>query len=210
MEKSATQGRRVDGRHLRSLRTRQLIIEAYLALLRESPKAPTAAQIAKRAGCSTRSIFERFTDLLALSTAAADYVFAQAQALPVVRDPDADRLTRVKSHVETRAQICEQWLPMWRALIHNQNESEILRVRIGLVYDMIGERLKLMYGPELSTVSTSEQKQLLIALESLTDFESWGRMRERHGLSVEAACAVWINVIDRMLPPTPKASIARP
>ena len=96
---------------------------------------------------------------------------------------------------------------MWRALVHNQNESEILKVRIQFVYDMIRERLRLMYGPELSTVSTLEQKQLLIALESLTDFESWGRMRERHGLSVEAACAVWINVIDRMLPATPKASI---
>jgi AcrR family transcriptional regulator len=196
----------MDGRLLRSVRTRQLIIDAYLALLRESPQAPTAAQIAKRAGCSTRSVFERFADLLTLSTAAADYIFTQAQALPFVRDPDADRLTRVKSHVETRAVICEQWLPMWRALVHNQNESEILRARIGFVYDMIGERLKLMFGPELSAVSAAEQKQLLIALESLTDFESWGRMRERHGLSVEAACAVWINVIDRMMPPTPKAS----
>lgn len=28
-------------------------------------------------------------------------------------------------------------------------------------------------------------------------------MRERHGLSVEAACEVWAMAIDRMLPPTP-------
>jgi len=30
-------------------------------------------------------------------------------------------------------------------------------------------------------------------------------MRERHGLSVEAAREVWINAIDRLLPPTPWA-----
>ncbi|NQW53461.1 MAG: TetR/AcrR family transcriptional regulator, partial [Rhodospirillales bacterium] len=67
----------MDGRTLRSERTRQLIIEAYLALLRESPEIPTAAQIAMRAGYSVRSVFERFDDLLALSFAAADYTFAE-------------------------------------------------------------------------------------------------------------------------------------
>ena len=52
---------RIDGRRLRSERTKQLIIEAYLALAHEhSPHAPTAAEIAHRAGYSVRSVFERF------------------------------------------------------------------------------------------------------------------------------------------------------
>jgi len=50
-------------------------------------------------------------------------------------------------------------------------------------------------------------EDLLIALEALIDFESWGRMREDHGLSFDEACSVWIRMIDRMLPPTP---VARP
>ena len=39
---------RIDGRRLRSERTRQLIIEAYLALIRENPSTPmpTAQEIA--------------------------------------------------------------------------------------------------------------------------------------------------------------------
>ena len=40
----------VDGRRLRSERTRQYLIEAYMALLRQSPRPPTASQIADRAG----------------------------------------------------------------------------------------------------------------------------------------------------------------
>ena len=40
----------VDGRRLRSERTRQYIIEAYMALLRQNPRPPTASQIAERAG----------------------------------------------------------------------------------------------------------------------------------------------------------------
>src|SRR3954469_2645741 len=94
---------RIDGRRLRSERTRQTIIEAYLALLRESPKVPTAAQIAERAGYSVRSLFERFPDLLALSLAAADFAFAQANAQAAIRDVSADRPTRIRTQVETRA-----------------------------------------------------------------------------------------------------------
>jgi AcrR family transcriptional regulator len=46
---------------------------------------PTAAQIARQAGCSARSIFERFSDLNALSLATADYAIAQGQAEAVAR-----------------------------------------------------------------------------------------------------------------------------
>ena len=198
--------RRIDGRRLRSERTRQLIIEAYLGLLRENPQPPTASQIAKRAGYSVRSVFERFTDLLALSFAAADHAFAQGMAQAAIRHVDADRRTRLRSQVETRAGICERWLPLWRVLLQNQSESELLKVRIGHMRDVVAARLQLMYRPELSTLPEAERTQLVIALEALTDFESWGRMRERHGLSVEAAREVWISAIDRMLPPTPSAS----
>lgn len=198
--------RQVDGRRLRSERTRRLIIEAYLDLLRESPQPPTASQIAKRAGYSTRSVFERFADLLALSFAAADHAFAQGMAQAVIRHVDADRQTRLRSQVETRSGICERWLPLWRALLHNQNESDLLKVRIERMRDVVAARLHLMYRPELSALPEAERNQLVIALEALTDFESWGRMRERHGLSIEAAREVWVNAIDRMLPPTPQES----
>jgi AcrR family transcriptional regulator len=195
--------RRVDGRRLRSERTRLQIIEAYLDLLRESPQVPLATQIAKRAGVSVRSVFERFADLLSLSLAAADHAVAQGLAQAVARDVDGDRQARLRSQVETRAAICEQWLPLWRALLHNQSESDLLTARIERMRDAIMARLELMYRPELSTLAEPERRQLLLALEALTDFESWGRMRERHGLSVEAAQEVWIKAIDRLLPPTP-------
>jgi AcrR family transcriptional regulator len=198
--------RRVDGRRLRSERTKQLIIEAYLDLLRESPQVPTSAQIAERAGYSVRSVFERFADLLTLSLAAANYAFVQGTALAVARHVDADRQTRLRSHVETRADVCERWLPLWRVLLHNVSESDLLKVQIERIRDAFMARLELMYRPELSTLPEAERKQLLIALEALIDFESWGRMRERHGLSVEAAREVWIRAIDRMLPPTPPAA----
>jgi len=194
---------RIDGRRQRSERTRQSIIEAYLALLRENPQVPTAAQIAMRAGYSVRSIFERFPDLLALRVAVTDYAFALGNAQAVPHDVDGDRPTRIRSQVETRAHTCERWLPLWRALNANRGDSIELKMRIRLAREMIVKRLELMYQPELASLSEVDRKRTLIALESLTDFESWGRMRELSGLSFEQGCALWIRTIDRLLPPTP-------
>ena len=195
----------VDGRRQRSERTRQLIIEAYLALLREDPHIPTSARIAERAGYSVRSVFERFPDLLALRIAATDHAFALGNAQAPLRDLDGDRPTRIRSQVQTRAQTCENWLPLWRALNANHGDSAELKARIRLMRTAIMQRLETMYRPELSALDERERRNILIALEALTDFESWARMREDYGLPIEQARVVWIETIDRLLPPTPGA-----
>ena len=122
-----------------------MIIEAYLALLREDPQVPTAARIAERAGYSVRSVFERFPDLHALRVAATDYAFTQGNAQAAPRDLGGDRQTRLKAHVETRGWICEQWLPLWRALNANKGDSEELKARITLVRQAVLKRIELMY-----------------------------------------------------------------
>ena len=185
-----------DGRRRRSERTRLAIIEAYLELLRRNSMMPTAAQLADQAGCSVRSIFERFSDLNALSLATADYAIAKGQAEAAPRDVDGDRSTRIRSHVETRALACEKWLPLWRIIV-GLDQPE-LRTRVEFARLANVERMKLMYRFELSLLS--EPDELLIALATLISFESWDQMRHSFGLSSEAAQAVWRSAIDRMLP----------
>lgn len=189
---------------MRSARTKQLIVEAYLALLRESPEIPTAAAIAERAGYSVRSVFERFPDLHALRVAATDYAFTQGTAQAVARDTQGDRQTRIRSHVETRAWICEQWMPLWRALVANQGDSVELKARILGIRQAILRRIELMYDEELSGLDEVERRQTVLAIDSLVDFESWARMRGFSGLSIEEGREVWIKSIDRLLPPTPR------
>jgi AcrR family transcriptional regulator len=197
---------RIDGRRLRSERTKQLIMEAFLALLRESPTMPTAAQIAERAGYSVRSIFERFPDLEALRVATVDYSLAQSAALAPPRHVDGDRQTRIKSHVETRAGTCERGISLWRAFLFAVGESEEMKRRLRIARQRTIDRFEIMYRAELSTLGEVERRFLLIALEALTDNESWARMREVYGMSFEEGCAVWIQAIDRMLPATPSKS----
>jgi AcrR family transcriptional regulator len=196
---------RLDGRRLRSERTRQLIVEAYLALLLESRRMPTSAEIAFRAGYSVRSIFERFSDLDALTLAATDYAIALGQAEAVASDTDGDRAARIRSHVRTRAQACEKWLPLWRMLTARPVEEQVtdLRSRVLAVRRANVERVELMYRPELATLGPPAREAMIMALVTLTSFESWGALREDFGVARDAALDVWISAIDRMLPGRP-------
>lgn len=196
---------RLDGRRLRSERTRQLIIEAYLALLLEHRRMPTSAEIADRAGYSVRSIFERFSDLDTLSLAAADYAIVLGQAEAVARDTEGDRATRIRSHVLTRAEACEKWLPLWRMLTAKPVEEQVtnLRARVLAVRQANLERVGLMYQPELATLEPPVRKALVMALVTLTSFESWGALREDFGMAWDSALDVWVSAIDRMLPGSP-------
>jgi AcrR family transcriptional regulator len=197
---------RIDGRRLRSERTRRLIIEAYMALVRETGQTPTAVQIAERAGYSVRSVFERFPDLTALRVAVTDYAIAEGRASGVLRDLDADRLTRIKSQVEQRGRGCERWLPLWRVLSADAAHSADLQQRIRMIRQLVVMRMEMMFRPELSTAGDDVRKKVMLALEALLDFESWARMRELYGLSFDEASAVWAKAIDRLLPPTPSGS----
>lgn len=196
---------RLDGRRLRSERTRQLIIEAYLALLLERRRMPTSAEIADRAGYSVRSIFERFSDLDALSLTAADYAIALGQAEAVALDTEGDRAARIRSHVRTRAQACEKWLPLWRMLTAKPVQEQVtdLRLRVLAVRRANVERVELMYQPELATLDPPAREALVMALVTLTSFESWGALREDFGVSWDSALDVWVSAIDRMLPGSP-------
>ena len=194
---------RIDGRRLRSERTRQLIIEAFLLLLREHPHMPTAVQIADRAGYSVRSVFQRFPDLHSLHVAATDFALGQALGTPAGTDIEGSRPARLRAHVELRARTCDEWLPLWRALVANRGESPELTQRIRKARETTWQRMEQTYAPELTTLGDAERTKVLIALESLTDYESWARMRELHGLSADQARAVWIDALDRLLPATP-------
>ena len=192
---------KIDGRRLRSERTKQLIIEAYLVLAEDlSPRVPRAAEIAEKAGYSVRSIFERFPDIRALQVATVDYCIAQMSALAPPRGADGNRKSRIEAHVQTRGPSCDRWLRLWRSLIVTQGDSPELSARIRLARDRVKARIELMFAPEFAPMQPEERRQVLIALEALTDVESWARMREFFGLSFDEACLVWTQAIDRLLP----------
>lgn len=205
-EASSQPRKRVDGRRLRTERTRQRLIEAYLGLAFEhSPRMPTAAEIAGRAGCSVRSVFERFPDLLSLQVVAASYAMDQVAALAAPPLLDADRNARIEHQVQMRSHLCEIWGRLWRSLLVNRGDSDELRQKISAFQELRLSRLEIAFRPELAILPDVECRQILVALTLLTDVSSWQCMREFLGLSVDEARAVWVGSLQRLLPSTSPA-----
>ena len=174
---------RVDGRRLRSRRTRQRLIAAYLDLLSETRTLPTSAAVAARAGVAVRTLFDRFRDMTDLARAANERAAVAEEAAVPGPPATLDRAARIRLHVTTRARQCE-----------SAPDADDLA---GLA------ELETIYDRELSGLDATERRRLLIALGTLTDVGGWQRIRQRFGSSVGEACAVWQVAIDRLLPPTP-------
>jgi AcrR family transcriptional regulator len=198
--------KRVDGRRLRAERTRQRLIDAYLGLAFErSPRMPTAAEIAERAGSSLRSVFGRFPDLHNLQVAATIHAIDRVAALTPTPLLGTDRKARIEHHVETRANLCEIWGRLWRSLLVNRGDSDELRQKISEFQELRLRQLEVAFRPDLATLSDVDLRQTLVAVLLLTDASSWNYMRELLGLSVDEARAVWVASIQRLLPSTPQA-----
>jgi AcrR family transcriptional regulator len=192
---------RPDGRRERTFRTRKLLIEAYINVAGEQKRLPKTGEVALRAGVSQRSVFERFGSLDALSLAAFNHILEPSKS---TGDPGkADRQTRIRFQVGVRARSCETWLPVWRLVASAHGTSQALEERVEEVRALTRGRLELMYRPELDTLSEPARIAVLIALEALTDWACWGRMREHYGHSFDQACNAWAEAIERLLPPTP-------
>src|SRR5829696_7229434 len=105
----------VDGRNLRSARTRTALATAYLDLLTEGDLRPTAERIAERAGVSPRSVFTHFPDREALFTAASE--IQEKRVRDQLGDPpdrSAPLAERLAAFVDQRARLLEFVTPVRR------------------------------------------------------------------------------------------------
>lgn len=161
-----------------------------------------AVEIAERAGCCVRSVFERFPDLHNLQVAAAGHAMDQVAALAPPPLLDADRNARIEHQVQMRSHLCEIWGRLWRSLLVNRGDSDELRQKISKFQELRLSRLKVAFHPELAILPDVERRQILVALALLTDVSSWHCMREFLGLSVDEARAVWVDSLQRLLPST--------
>src|SRR5262249_5640676 len=134
--------------------------------MREKQTRPTATELAKRAGCSLRSVYERFKSLDALALASFDYLLQDWARFSATLTTSADRHTRLKTYVRARAQTCETSLSVWREVLRI-NPSPELQARMDEVRKHTLEGLELAFHPELVSLSKQKRRTLLIVLEAI-------------------------------------------
>ncbi len=175
----------LDGRKMRSERSRHQIISAMLELVREGDMNPSAASVAERAGVGLRTVFRHFEDMDTLYQEIAGYI--EGIVLPKVVTPFQSRhwRGRLEELVKRRASIYEEIMP-FRVV------ANLRRFVSGYLMDNYRRNMLLERAALKSVLPEAihEDKILFAALELTTGFQSWRRLRQDQGLSPAEAEAV--------------------
>jgi AcrR family transcriptional regulator len=183
-----------DGRLLRGIRTRNLIVDALLDLLTEGTPSPTAAQIARRAGVSVRSVFQHFEDLESLYADLARQQAERVRPLLEARPTDGSLGDRVDALVEQRQRLYASIRPVRHAIGARADTSPALRRRLETLARQLREQLSTSFADELAGAP-----RLLDALDAACSFEAWDRMVTFQGLDEAGAADVLRWSIRRLL-----------
>lgn len=191
----ATETEVVDGRRLRSERSRLAIIDAALALQEEGILVPTAQQISERAGVGIRSFFRHFEDMGSLFQAADEHIRDSYEALFLGGDRDGTVAERVDHAVERHAQgyesvrnmVLGSQAQLWRYEVLRNNYARSQR---GLRKDLDD------WLPEVKALPRNKRE----AVDAIASFEMWHRLREYQGLSKKASIKIVTDLLMGLIP----------
>ena len=183
-----------DGRRLRSVRSKQAIVDAFIELVNEGTLVPTAQQIADQAGVGIRTVFRHFSDMESMFAVADAQKRASYEALFVGGDRDGSLEDRIQRAVERRAQafeatknaILSTHAQRWRYEFLRKNYAGYVR---GLRKDLES------WIPELKALDRAGRE----AVDAVASFEMWHRLREYQGLSKKLSIEIIVGMVTRLM-----------
>lgn len=186
---------RVDGRSLRSVRSRQLVVEAFLDLLNEGVVQPTALEASERSGVSMSSIFRLFDDVEAMHAAAVKTQVDRMAHLIVDLDDSAPFERRVRSLVESRARLFEAISPVRRMAVRLARTSDPIRSDLELSDEFFRAQIAELFATELAAMRPSRRRDVLDTLDAATCWETWERLRGPQAVSDRRARRIVGNLV---------------
>ena len=174
---------RMDGRSLRSVRSRRAVVEAFIDLLNEGVLQPTTQQVSERSGVSPSTIFRLFEDL--------DGMYSEAFAVQIERVahllvpvPQTGTLEdRLHQLVRARARLYEEVAPVMRFQARSVASFAGARSNRSLGNAYLREEVATTFATELADAPAGT----LESVDALTSWEIWERLRSVQGLSVPKA-----------------------
>jgi len=175
---------RADGRRQRRMNNRDKIVGALKELVREGVVSPSAEAVAARAGVSARTVFRCFEDMEALFRALTRML--QEEFLPYARldVTGLPRRKRLDALIANRAEAFEQITPFRIAADAHRHESQALCEDHAFFVDVESGRLQTLVNADDALKGPAIE-----ALNAVTCFDFWRRLRLDQGLSEEAAQA---------------------
>jgi AcrR family transcriptional regulator len=164
-----------------------------LDLIREGDVAPSAARVAERAGVGLRTVFRHFDDLDSLYREMTERI--EADIMPLVLRPfeSTEWRSRLRELVKRRAEVNERIFPFRVSGNLRRFQSEYL---------MDNHRRSLLLERSalaaILPVKLVRDRVLFAALDMVTGFQGWRRLRQDQGLTAKEAEAVIAFTVERL------------
>lgn len=183
-----------DGRRLRSERSRQAIIDAMLALVKEGVLVPTAQQVSERAGVGIRSVFRHFSDMESLFATADMTIREQYQGLFSGGDRKGSLEERVLHAVEQHALAYEAIGNYFLTTRAQMWHYPILREQYARAQRQLRADLD-DWLPELQELPGDERE----IVDAVASFDHWNRLREHQSLDKQRCIRLTSDLLYRII-----------
>ncbi|HEY6715934.1 MAG TPA: hypothetical protein VI232_06280 [Reyranella sp.] len=140
---------------------------------------------------SSRALFQHFTSLADLYAAAFDLAVGRAFDLNRPVDAAAPLTNRIDLLVSDRAQLFEEWLPVWHFAERVRSVAPAVGLGVAQLRRLLRERLAVWFATELSNLDPEARDLVLDSLDVAFGLDSWMNMREQLRLSPVHASRTW-------------------
>ena len=194
MSESKNSPSKPDGRRLRSDRSRQLIIESMLELIKQGNLVPTAQQVANHAHVGIRSVFRHFEDMESIFETANELCHREYRGLFIGGDRSGTMQERILHATECHGDAYETVSNMFLSGAARRWNSEVLQ-KSYLDYQYQLRRDLDEWLPEL--VSLSENKRQ--AVDGIASFEMWHRLRIIQRLGKTESIEIIVEMLEALI-----------
>lgn len=187
-----------DGRRLRRESNREAVLQALAELYEEGRYEPSTAEIAERAGLSSRSLFRYFDDVDDLNHAAIDRQLAAARPLLELGVGPSDALdVRIAALVDQRVRLHEATGSAARAARVCAHRLPVVAAQVHEARSYLRHQLERLFAGELRGAAAG----VLPAVDALCAFETYELLRHDQGLTTAEVVAALTHALTALLDP---------
>jgi AcrR family transcriptional regulator len=183
-----------DGRRKRGDQSRRQIVDAMIELVRSGEMSPSAAQVAERAGVGLRTVFRHFDEMEILYREMAEVI--RIRIMPEVVKPYSGSTWRERlgELINRRTALYDEIMPLKVA-------GSVLRFRSPFLMEDYREHLRMERKTlrQVLPEDILDDGDLFRALEMITSFQAWRRLRQDQGLGLAEASRVLRRMVDALL-----------
>ena len=186
---------KVDGRRLRSDRSRQVIVESMLYLIEQGNLTPTAQQVANHAKVGIRSVFRHFEDMEAIFKTADDLWRKGLDENLQTLDAQLPLAERIQQVAEQQGTSYENNNNILKSTATRRWKSAFLQKNYAIIQTKIRTAI-LRSLPEIEQLSNNKKEAIL----GILSFEYWDRLRDHQSLSAEASIDLISELLQALIP----------